>query len=118
MTTKLWQELEDQQAQQLVGGTQKVTGAQIRGLGSNIWGINYLTIDNKNHDVTTETVSGERGKFSWSSTEIPHAFDVAYQAYINNGSVTLVYSEYNLSPHIDPDGDNMHPFYLLSIELE
>ena len=118
MTTELWHELEDKQAERLVGGWQRVTGVKITGLGSNTWGINYLTIDNKNHPVTTLTASGERGKFSWSSTEIPNGFDVAYLAYLDNKSVTLIYSEYVLSPHADYDGDGKQPLYLLGIEFE
>ncbi len=120
MTTKLWHELNEKQAERLVGGWQRVTNVQIKDLGSltrGIWDYDaYLTIDNKNHDVTTQTASGARGKFSWSYTEMPHAYNVANQAYINNKSVTLVYSEYNLFPTTDEDGKQ--PFYLLGIEFE
>ena len=118
MTTELWQELEDKQAERLVGGYQRVTGVKILGLGSNAWGVNYLSIDKKNHPVTNLTTSGERGKFSWSSTEMPNAFDVASLAYKGNKLVTLIYSEYVLSPHPDPDGDGKQPFYLIGIEFE
>ena len=125
MTTELlWQELEDKQAERVVGGWQQVQGAKITGLGSNTatdsttGGINQITIDNKNHDVTTATASGERGTFSWSSNEIANAFDVASLAYRDNKSVTLIYSEYELSPHADFDTDNLKPFYLLGIVIE
>ncbi|MDJ0592552.1 MAG: hypothetical protein QNJ72_21605 [Pleurocapsa sp. MO_226.B13] len=116
MTTELWQELEDKQAERLVGGTQTTTGV-ITGLGATRWA-NSVTIDNKNHPVTTETATGsERGKFSWSSDEIPNAFDVAYLAYWGGQEVTITYSEYVLSPHADPDGDNLQPLYLVGIEF-
>lgn len=116
MTTELWQELEDKQAERLVGGYQITTGV-ITGLGSSVWA-NSVTINNVNHAVTTETATGsERGKFSWSSDEIPNAFDVSYQAYLSGREVTITYSEYVLSPHADPDGDNLQPLYLLGIEF-
>jgi hypothetical protein len=118
MTTELWHELEDKQAERLVGGWQRTTGDLIVGLGSFVEGVNTLTINNKNHAVTTLTVSGERGKFSWSSDEIPNAFNVAYLAYRDSRQVTLIYSEYGLSPHYDYDGDNLQPFYLKGIEFE
>jgi len=118
MTTELWHEIEEKQAEKLVGGWQRVLRAKITGLGSNTWGINYLTIDNKNHAVTTETVGGEMGKFSWTSDEIPNAFEVASLAYQDSKLVTLIYSEYVLSPHSDFDGDDKQPFYLLGIEFE
>ncbi len=124
MTTELWQELEDKQAERLVGGWQQVKGVRITGLGSNTatdlttGGINQITIDNKNHPVTDLTASGEKGTFSWSSEEIANAFDVAYLAYRDNKSVTLIYSEFDLSPHADFDTDNLQPFYLLGIVIE
>lgn len=116
MTTGLWHELEDKQAERLAGGYQ-IVKAKITGLGSLGSGIYSLTIDNKNHDVTTDTASGERGKFSWNSSEIADAFKVASMAYQENKLVTILYSEYYLSPHYDYDGDNLQPFYLKGIQF-
>ena len=116
MTTELWQELEDKQTEKLVGGYQITTG-MVTGVGATRWA-NSVTIDNKQHDVTTETAPGsERGKFAWSPDEIPNAFNVAYLAYLGGREVTITYSEYVLSPHPDPDGDDLKPFYLLGIEF-
>ncbi len=123
MTTELWHELENNQAERVVGGWQQARG-KITSLGSNTatdsttGGINQITIDNKNHPVTTATASGEKGTFSWSSQEIANAFDVASLAYRDNKSVTVIYSEFDLSPHADFDTDNLKPFYLLGIVIE
>ena len=108
MTTELWHELEDKQAESLVGGYQCTTGL-ITELGTFGAGANYLVIDNKAHDVTTETASGNRGSFSWGASELAGAFDIAKRAQANNQQVQICYSEYKLSPYYDTD------FYLLGI---